>query len=186
MNRREFVAGASVVAGGLVLGSTSVMAQNKVGSIAERRQHPGRSSYWTNRAAQRRIDHALDYSQGLFEYVRDADDVTQHESYLNAEELTRNIAAAQKRVGEAVKQAESAKDADSVKDLKSVSENLSAAAKQCDTCMEACRKESVDGAMVMECCKTVTTHLESAKKTYSRVMKRQHPGTSSAVKRPGK
>ena len=35
----------------------------------------------------------------------------------------------------------------------------------------------VDGEMVKHCCQIITTELKKAKKTYSRVMLRQHPGS---------
>lgn len=175
MKRREFVLGGCVAVGSAVAGAKSVYAQ-KVGEIAKRRQHPGRG-YWAHRAAQRRVNHALDYAEGLHEYAADAAEIDPAEARLQAEELGRNLAAAQKRVTEATKQAEADKDDETVKNLGGISKGLGTAAEQHAKCMEACKKDGVDGKMVMHCCQIITTELQKAKKTYSRVMQRQHPGS---------
>lgn len=174
MKRREFVLGGCVAVGSVVAGATSVYAQKKP-SIAERKFR--NLPYWTHRAAQRRVDHALDYAEGLHEYAAEAEKIDPAEARLQAEELGRNLAAAQKRVAEATKQAEADKDDETVKDLRGISKGLATAAEQHAKCMEACKKDGVDGEMVMHCCQIITTELKKAKKTYSRVMLRQHPGS---------
>lgn len=181
MKRREFVFGGCLAVGSVAAGARSLYAQ-KVGSIAERRQRPGKG-YWTHRAAQRRIDHALDYSQDLRQYAEEAESIDPAEAKLHAEELGRNLSAAQKRVADAKKQAGTDKAAETVKDLDSISKGLSTAADQHAACMEACKQDSVDGKMVMHCCQIITTELQKAKKTYSRVMQRQHPGSPKTKKK---
>jgi len=180
MKRREFVLGACVASGSLFLGAGTLSAQKKP-SIAERKFR--NLPYWTHRAAQRRIDHALDYSQDLRQYAEEAESIDPAEAKLHAEELGRNLSAAQKRVADAKKQAGTDKDAETVKDLDSISKGLSTAADQHAACMEACKQDSVDGKMVMHCCQIITAELQKAKKTYSRVMQRQHPGSPKTKKK---
>lgn len=178
IKRRLFILAASVAALALVA-NLEIFAQKRARPTAERRLHPGRG-FWANKAASRRIDHALDYSRGLYEYAQQAQTIDPAEARVQAEELSRNLDAAKKRLDEARKEAEAEKDSETVVDIDSINKHVFAASKQHEKCMAECKKKEVNGESVMHCCQTITSSLGDAKKEHSRVMKRLHPGTGAA------
>ncbi len=149
------------------LSATSVaLAQRDAGAKARGEIGTG---FWTNQRAARRMQHALDYSKGIYEYSRDAKEVQAKIAEKESAELGRNIEAAKNEVSAIRK--EYGDDKNVQASLKAIEEHLSAAATQHEKLHAECQSDQVDSSKTMECCNTITKELEKAIAEHAALMR---------------
>lgn len=127
------------------------------------------SSSWTHQRAARSVRHARDYSRDIYRYSRNAGHINPAVAKAESEELGHNITKAQQHLATARKEA--GNDPDTVAALESIEKHLSSAAEQHKALHEECCKPSVDGAVSMSCCSSITLDLEKAQAEHNALLR---------------
>lgn len=140
------------------------------------------TGYWTHQRVERRMQHALDYAQGVNHYARDAQKVEPNVAQAESAELGRNLKAAQEELT-AIRKANS-DDKEVLASVKSIEDHLASAAAQHEKLHAVCKSESVDNAAAMECCNSITKDLEKAISEHHLLMKKLGIEKSTAKPHP--
>lgn len=158
------------------------VAQQRIRSTAERRQHPGKG-FWENQRASRSIQHARDYSRDLYRYSREAQVVSPEVAKAESVELGRNIERAQKELTTVGKQHANDKQVQTA--LESINKHIAKAAEVHKTLHEECCKDAPDGGVTMHCCSEITKELEKAAAEHAALLRtfQQRPKAASAKKK---
>ena len=127
------------------------------------------SPFWSSQRASRSMRHARDYSEGLYRYSRESKTVKPEVAKSEAEELGRQIANAQKHVGDVRTQIGDDKKAAAAVD--SIQKHLDSAAASHAKLHAECCKDVVDGQVCSECCSDVTKELEKAMAEHDALMR---------------
>lgn len=146
---------------GLVSGIASSPSQadaQRIRSVIERRQRPGRG-FWTDERTERNIRHARDYSRSLYYYSRYARYVEPHVARSESSNLGQCITAARKEVASRVK---TTKSTDAQVALKTIEKHLDSAAKAQKALHAECSKDSMNKMACAKHCNTITKELDKA------------------------
>jgi len=157
-----------------VSGPTAAFAQRDAGSKARGEFGTG---FWSNQRAARNMQHARDYSRGLYRYSRDAEVIRPEVLKSESAELGRNIESANKEL--ATLREEYKADKEVLASLKTIEDHLTKAAAQHKTLHAECQKENIDGTVGMECCNTITKELEHAMAEHAALMRKLEMKTST-------
>lgn len=150
------VIGAVLLAGVM---SQDAYAQKRQTTTAERRLRSG-TGLWENDSASRRMRHARDYANGLFDYSRRARTVVPSYATNEAAEIDRNVQQARKSL-ESVLKANS-EDKKVLATLDSIEKHLAATLKHHEEFCAECAKAEGDSAQMMSCCNEMLTELDKA------------------------
>lgn len=134
-------------------------AQQRPRSTIDRKLHPGKG-FWENQRASRSIQHARDYSRGLYRYSRDTQVVRPEVAKSESEELSRNIGKAGKELTAVGKQYEGDKEVQTA--LETISRHIAKAAEVHKQLHEECCKDAPDDGVTMHCCSQITKELDKA------------------------
>lgn len=157
----------TLLAAGLLIGEP-VAAQWISKDIAQRKQHPG--SHWQHQRAARSMQHARDYSHGLYNYVIEAPMVTQEVAQAEAQGIARNLEATQRELA-TVRQAAPQQDAIQ-QSLAKVEQHLKAAAEMQKKLQQECQKAEGDQTAVANCCSDLTKELDQAIAEHAALMRK--------------
>lgn len=185
MNLRSIRTGVSLAVLAAILSATAadVQAQRRY-TPADLRSGKVTFQQFSNQRAYRSMQHAYDYSRDVQAY---APVVTRTQPQIlksEAEQIGRNIQAAQEQVVVARKQAADNEDAQKAYD--SVEKHLATAAKSHEELHAECHKDSADAAKCAECCDRIAQALEKAMTEHEAIMKKLSPPAQAPAVAPKK
>jgi hypothetical protein len=160
----SFVALTMVVVAAQPLVAIAQRAANPV----ERRLRPG-TGYWDNQRAARSMQHARDYSHGLYDYMLRSEQVVPPIAKSEAEGVTRNLQASQRELATVRK---TAPDNQSVRiSLDRIEQHLTKAAELQQTLREECNRQEIDRTATADCCGELARELDQAIAEHASLMR---------------
>lgn len=127
------------------------------------------TGFWTNRRASRSMQHARDYSRGLYRYSRDARVVRPRVAKSESEELARNIEKAQKQLADVRKLYSTDKQVQAALDV--IDKHIAKAAKVHKELHEECCKDAPNRGVTMRCCSEIIKELDKAAAEHAAVLR---------------
>lgn len=123
----------------------------------------------SGRSAGRSVRHAMDYSRGFQTYAKEATRIAPEVARREAAGISQNLTAAKKEY-ETLRKA-AAEDKEALAILDSIQKHIATADKEVALLHDCCKKEEIDGKMVMTCCTNSTAALEKIHAEHEKLMK---------------
>jgi hypothetical protein len=175
---KNCVLGCIVALAAVVAAEPLVAIAQRGGSPAERRLRPG-AGYWENQRAARSMQHARDYSHGLYDYTVRSEQIAPPIAKAEAEGVARNLQASQRELT-AVRQ--SAPDEQAIRtSLDKIDQHLKKATELHQKLHEECNRQDIDRAATAVCCDELSAELDQAIAEHASLMRRlERTGRSEA------
>ena len=153
---------------GVVAAEPLVALAQRARNPVERRLQPG-AGYWENQRAARSMQHARDYSHGLYDYTIRAEQIAPAIAKSEAEGVTRNLQASQQELAAVRKTAPN--DPSVGASLDKIEQHLKKVAELQQKLHEECNRQDIDRTATADCCGELTRELDQAIAEHASLMR---------------